>query len=75
MPPYSSLEEAREAERAAAEAETRAQTGDYVEARTMLIPAVDYFTRAINVAERDGGLDGDLLSEVGLFYPHGLFGN
>lgn len=30
----------------------------------MLIPAVDYFSRAVAVAERDGSLSGDLLSEV-----------
>lgn len=75
LPPYSSSEEARDAERAAAEADARAHSGDYVEARTMLIPAVDYFSRAIDVADRDGGLDGDLLSEVGGFVlsPYGSF--
>ena len=61
---YTSAEEARDAARAAVEADARAHTADYVEARGMLIPAVDYFFRAINVAERDGGLAGELLSEV-----------
>ena len=61
---YTSAEEARDAERAAVEADTRAHTADYVEARGILIPAVDYFTRAVNVAERDGRLSGELLSEV-----------
>ncbi|EXJ82381.1 hypothetical protein A1O3_06194 [Capronia epimyces CBS 606.96] len=58
-----SAEAARdEIERAAADA--RAHTADYVEARGMLIPAVDYFTRAVDVAERRGRLSGTLLSEV-----------
>ncbi len=61
---YSSLEEARDAERATAEADARAHTADYVEARGMLIPAVDYYSRAIDVADRDGLLTGELLSEV-----------
>lgn len=58
------MEEARDAERAAAEANARAHTADYVEARGMLIPAVDYFSRATNVAERTESLTGELLSEV-----------
>lgn len=61
---YSSVEEARDAERATADADARAHTADYVDARGMLIPAVDYFSRAIRKAERDGGLTGELLSEV-----------
>jgi hypothetical protein len=61
---YSSSEEARDAERATAEADARAHTADYVEARGMLIPAVDYFSRAVEVAERVGELTGELLSEV-----------
>jgi hypothetical protein len=35
----------------------------------MLIPAVDYFSRAIEVAERAGQLPGDLLSEVRIPFP------
>ncbi|OAL17501.1 hypothetical protein AYO22_11633 [Fonsecaea multimorphosa] len=61
---YSTAEESRDAERATAEADARAHTPDYVEARGMLIPAVDYFSRAVDVAERDGELAGELLSEV-----------
>ncbi|OAG41294.1 hypothetical protein AYO21_04457 [Fonsecaea monophora] len=60
---YSTAEESRDAERATAEADARAHTADYVEARGMLIPAVDYFSRAVNVAERDGEPTGELLSE------------
>jgi tetratricopeptide (TPR) repeat protein len=61
---YSSSEEARDAERATAEADARAHTADYVEARGMLIPAVDHFARAIEVAERNGEPSGELLSEA-----------
>jgi len=61
---YSSVEEARDAERAISEADARAHTADYVEARGMLIPAVDYFVRAVELAERDSTLTGELLSEV-----------
>ncbi|KIW25355.1 uncharacterized protein PV07_08540 [Cladophialophora immunda] len=61
---YSTAEESRDAERATAEADARAHTADYVEARGMLIPAVDYFSRAVDVAERDGELAGELLSEA-----------
>lgn len=67
---FSASDEARDAARAAAEADARAHTADYVEARVMLIPAVDYFSRAITLAERDGGLDGDLLSEVSVASNH-----
>ncbi|KAI1626058.1 hypothetical protein EDD37DRAFT_329510 [Exophiala viscosa] len=61
---YSSAEEARDAERAIMEADARAHTADYVEARGMLIPAVDYFVRAVELADRDGGTTGELLSEA-----------
>jgi hypothetical protein len=67
---FSSSEEARDADRAAGEADARAHTGDYVEARGMLIPAVDYFSRTVALAERDGVLDGDLLSEVSVSANH-----
>ncbi|KIV83209.1 hypothetical protein PV11_05256 [Exophiala sideris] len=61
---YSTAEEARDAERAIMEADARAHTADYVEARGTLIPAVDYFVRAVELADRDGGLTGELLSEA-----------
>jgi hypothetical protein len=61
---YTFAEEARDAERATAEADARAGTADYVEARGMLIPAVDHFSRAIQVAERQNEVTGDLLAEV-----------
>jgi hypothetical protein len=69
---YSSSEEARDAERATAEADARAHTADYVEARGMLIPAVDHFARAIEVAERNGEPSGELLSEVRTYSIFGL---
>ncbi len=61
---YTSSQDAREAERAVIEADARAHTADYVEARGMLIPAVDYFSRAVDAADENGRLSGELLSEV-----------
>jgi len=66
---YTSSEDAREAERAAVEADARAHTADYVEARGLLLPAVEYFARAVNTAERNGLLRGELLSEVRRISP------
>ena len=65
---YTSSEEARDTERATAEADARAHTADYVEARGMLIPAVEYFSRAVTLAERDGLLSGELLAEVKKYF-------
>lgn len=61
---YTSSQDAREAERAVIEADARAHTADYVEARGLLIPAVDYFSRAVATADGIGRLTGELLSEV-----------
>lgn len=60
------MEEARDAERATMEADARAHTADYVEARGTLIPAVDYFARAIEALGDEGRHNGELLSEVSL---------
>lgn len=61
---YTSSEDAREAERAVLEADARAHTADYVEARGLLIPAVDYLSRAVAAADGNERLTGELLSEV-----------
>jgi hypothetical protein len=47
-------------------AEDRRHTADYVEARGTLIPATEYLTRAVNLAEREGSLRGELLALVSL---------
>lgn len=59
-----SSEEAREAARQTAEADQRAGTPDYVEARGMLLPATEYFQRAVLAAERTNRITGQLLSLV-----------
>ena len=61
---YTSSEEARDAARAAAEADARIHTADYVEARGILLPSTEYFTRAVAVAEQKGSLTGELLALV-----------
>ena len=48
----------------AIEAEGRLQTGDYVEARGTLLPAIEYLKRAVDAARAQGRLDGPLLSTV-----------
>jgi len=63
---YTSSDEARDAARAAAEADARIHTPDYVDARGILLPATEYFTRAVGVAERNNALTGELLALVRL---------
>lgn len=46
------------------EAEARRHTANYVEARGMLVPATDYFRRAVSIAQSQGRLTGDLLAMV-----------
>lgn len=61
---YDSFDETADFIHATTEANARRHTSDYVEARGTLIPATEYFTRAVNLAERQGGLGGHLLSLV-----------
>lgn len=65
-PAYTSSDEARDAARAAAEADAQLHTADYVEARGILLPSTEYFTRAIAVADRGGTVTGRLLALVSL---------
>jgi len=60
----SSSDEERDSSRTAREAEARLHTANYVEARGMLLPAADYFERAVRAAEVQGQLSGDLLAMV-----------
>jgi hypothetical protein len=60
----SASEEERQAAVANAEAERRAGTQDYVEARSYLQPATEYFARAITAATEQRVLSGDLLATV-----------
>lgn len=57
-------EDERQAATANAEAERRAGTQDYVEARSYLQPATEYFARAIVAATEQRILSGDLLAMV-----------
>ncbi len=63
---YTSSDEARDAARAAAEADARVHTPDYVEARGILLPSTEHFSRAVIVAERRGSLTGELLAQVSI---------
>ena len=49
------------------EADGRAGTADYVEARGMLLPSTEYFQRAVTAAERRETVTGELLSLVKSF--------
>ncbi|KAF7502651.1 hypothetical protein GJ744_005405 [Endocarpon pusillum] len=57
-----SWDEAAEITRANAEANSWRHMANYVEARGTLVPATEYLTRAVNVAERNGVLRGQLLA-------------
>jgi hypothetical protein len=57
-------EEERRSREADAEAERRAGTQDYVEARSFLEPATEYLGRAVAAASEQRILSGDLLSTV-----------
>jgi hypothetical protein len=60
----SSSQEERHAAHANEEAELRLHTGEYVEARGILLPAVEYLRRAVDEAEKQGTLNGHLLITV-----------
>jgi hypothetical protein len=47
-----------------AEAEQRLHTGDYVEARGILLPAVEYLKRAVDTAHSQGSVTGSILCTV-----------
>lgn len=64
---FTSSEDAREAARQTVEADARAGSADYVEARGMLLPATEYFQRAVEAAERSAQPQGPLLSLVSSF--------
>lgn len=65
-PSFHSSEDARESIRQTIEADARAGCADYVEARGMLLPATEYFQRAIDAGERMGRQRGEVLSLVSL---------
>lgn len=63
-PQLSSSEEQRQATSATLEAEDRLHLPDYVEARGILLPAVEYLKYAVDAARAQGKLTGSLLSTV-----------
>ncbi|KAI9813062.1 MAG: hypothetical protein M1827_004282 [Pycnora praestabilis] len=58
---YSDSDDARDAARATAEATVRLGAADYVEARGILQPATEYLARAVQAAESQGIVTGQLL--------------
>lgn len=65
---HDSVDDAANITHAAREANSRRHTAHYVEARGTLIPATEYLTRAVNIAEQEGVLEGRLLCLVGISY-------
>lgn len=63
---YGEAEYERDINQAATEANACRHTADYVEARGILLPATEYFTRAVEAADLQKVLTGDLLSSVSL---------
>ena len=61
---YSTSDEERQSAAATAEAERRAGTQDYVEARGLLQPATEYLERAVAAATAQRAMSGDLLATV-----------
>ena len=61
---YTASDDARDFARSAAEADARLHTADYVEARGILLPATEYFKKAVEAADSQSQLTGDLLSLV-----------
>ena len=66
-PSLSRSDEDRQSVASIAEAERRAGTEDYVEARGYLQPATEYLERAVAAATTQRSLSGDLLATVSLF--------
>lgn len=61
---YTASDDAQDAARAIADADFRTSTADYVEARGILLPSTEYFSRAISIADQRSQISGNLLSSV-----------
>lgn len=68
VPSITSSEDERQNAAAVADAERRAGTEDYVEARGFLLPSVEYFERAVAAALAQQILSGDLLTTAAEAY-------
>ena len=62
----STSEEQRSTTTSTIEAEERLSTADFVEARGILLPSIEYLKRAVDNARVQGKLTGSLLSTVSL---------
>jgi hypothetical protein len=56
-----------------AQAEQVLQTADYVEARGILLPAIEYLGRAVDIARAQGSVTGILLATVCLYHMSYFF--
>lgn len=76
VPSITSSEDERQNAAAVADAERRAGTEDYVEARGFLLPSVEYFERAVAAALAQQTLSGDLLTTVRtMFHESRIYAN
>ncbi|KAI9662453.1 MAG: hypothetical protein M1821_008620 [Bathelium mastoideum] len=64
----SSRSEDEEASRQSVEGELRLGLSDYVEARALLTPAIEYLSRAVDNAQQQNIVSGDLLSQTAEAY-------
>lgn len=62
--PLSASEEDRQTKRSNAEAESRLYTSDYVEARGVLLPAIEYLKHAVDAARTQNRITGEILATV-----------
>lgn len=61
---YSQSDDDVDAAQAANLAALRLQTPTYVEVRALLVPATDYLAQAVEAADKQGAVTGDLLVMV-----------
>ncbi|KAI9741109.1 MAG: hypothetical protein M1834_002822 [Cirrosporium novae-zelandiae] len=59
---YTASDDERDNVQATVDADSRLHNADYVEARGMLLPATDFFRRAVDIAEARGLVTGELLA-------------
>lgn len=72
-PPLSASEERRRTIRATVEAEDRLHSADYVEARGILLPAVEYLKHAVEAARSQNRMSGFLLARVRTFHHEYIY--
>ncbi|KAI9751594.1 MAG: hypothetical protein M1835_001197 [Candelina submexicana] len=65
---YSETDYERDIAEATTEANSRLHTADYVEARGLLLPSTEYFAKAVQAADTQGILTGDILASAAESY-------